>query len=86
MDKKQKTRIYRNYYASLYNQSPSDYFKRELPAFEYEILYKLWKDHDINKLLLNEQFEIIRVRYDANRKLTAQRYVNGTWSLKYTWI
>lgn len=76
---KPKTIIYRSTYA----EQMDDFFKNQLSPLEYEKLLMLYFSYRIPTNLKSAYFQLMRVG-DGKYTLTVQKYIDDTYSLKYT--
>lgn len=76
---KPKTIIYRSTYA----EQMDDFFKKQLFPIEYEMLWMLFYSYHIPTLFKSVYFQLMRVG-DGKYTLTVQKYVDDTFSVKYT--
>lgn len=76
---KPKTIIYRSTYA----EQMDDFFKKQLSPLEYEMLWMLYYSYRIPTHLKSAYFELIRVG-DGKYTLNVQKYVDDTFSVKFT--
>lgn len=70
-------------YKSRYKISLKDYVKKELSELEQSIFWLLYSGFGIEQKLQSSYFELFRVG-DGKYTLTIQKYVDNTWSVKFT--
>lgn len=69
-------------YRSTYKESLGDYIQKYLDQYEIDIFYMLFNGFGCKQKLQSAFFELFRVG-DGKYTLTVQKYVNGTWSVKF---
>lgn len=70
-------------YHSTYKESLGEYFAHSLNEREKEVFQMLWISYAIPMKLRSSYFELLRVG-DGKYTLTIQKYVDETWSVKFS--
>ena len=69
-------------YRSTYKESLGEYISHSLNQHEKGIFYMLFMGFGCEQKLQSAFFELFRAG-DGKYTLTVQKYVNGTWSVKF---
>ena len=74
-----KTYIYR----STFKEGLTDFFRKQLLQEHYAVLDMMFNGYNVERMLWSSFFEIFRAS-DGRYTLEVQKYVNDTFSVKFT--
>lgn len=69
-------------YRSTYKQSLGEFIANELNEVEKDIFYMLFNGYGMKQKLQSTFFQLCRVG-DSKYTMIVQKYVDGTWSIKF---
>lgn len=70
-------------YRSTYKESLGEFLSHSLDEHEKDVFQMLWIGYAIPMKLRSSYFELLRVG-DGKYTLTIQKYVDETWSIKFS--